>query len=103
MNQVLEICKPTHYLSYKPDIFFLKFILAKTGTLMCDMYKMIGVTGFVSQCQTTKIGKCHETHFHFYRFTLAKLSFDDEVHTSMNDTCLLDIMCKQHNGKMKPT
>ena len=37
MNQVLEICKPTHYLSYKPDVFFLKFILAKTGTLMCDM------------------------------------------------------------------
>ena len=39
MNQVLEICKPTHYLSYKPDVFFLKFILAKTGTLtcMCDV------------------------------------------------------------------
>ena len=65
MNQVLEICKPTHYLSYKPDVFFLKFILAKTGTLMCDMYKMIGVTVFVSQCQTSKIGKCHETHFSF--------------------------------------
>ena len=39
--------------------------------------------------------------FHFHRFTLAKLSFDDEVHTSMNDTCLRDKMCKQHNGKMK--